>query len=199
MHPNPKFRGDDRALLETLIEEIGFGMVFLTTPQGPRVAHVPLMLTDDGKLRFHLAKYNALSTHLESAKALIVINGPDGYVSPRHYTDRKTVPTWDYVTLELEGPVRTLADAELEDLLHGSIEQFENRLGGKVWKAEETPEDYWAKLFGAIVGFELEVTGSRSTLKLSQKKSAQDRENIALAHETNGNPSLAEWMKRVPE
>ena len=39
MHPNQAFRTEDRALMETLIDEIGFGMVFATTPDGPRVAH----------------------------------------------------------------------------------------------------------------------------------------------------------------
>ena len=43
MHPNTLFRIDDRALLESLIGEIGFGMVFAETPDGPRVAHIPLV------------------------------------------------------------------------------------------------------------------------------------------------------------
>ena len=48
MHPNPTYHGEDRALHEALIDEIGFGMVFLTTPDGPRVAHTPLISTGDG-------------------------------------------------------------------------------------------------------------------------------------------------------
>ena len=48
MHPNSAFRHDDRALLESLLDEIGFGMVFAPTPDGPRVAHVPLLWTGDG-------------------------------------------------------------------------------------------------------------------------------------------------------
>ena len=47
MHPSPAFRsgqiGEDRALFAALIAEAGFGMVFLSTPDGPRVAHVPLL------------------------------------------------------------------------------------------------------------------------------------------------------------
>ena len=46
MHPNPAFRSEDRALFETLIDEIGFGMVFASTPDGPRVAHTPLLSTE---------------------------------------------------------------------------------------------------------------------------------------------------------
>src|SRR5690606_19544323 len=81
MHPNPQFRSEDRQLLETLIEQIGFGMVFLTTPHGPRVAHTPLKSTGTGQVRFHLARGNALSGHLEGATALVTVNGPDAYVS----------------------------------------------------------------------------------------------------------------------
>ncbi|MFN9633742.1 MAG: FMN-binding negative transcriptional regulator [Erythrobacteraceae bacterium] len=103
MHPNPLYRTDDRALCEGLIDEIGFGMVFAATPEGPRVAHTPLLSNGKGAVQFHLARSNALARHLDGETALIVVNGPDAYVSPRWYGNRDTVPTWDYVTLELEG------------------------------------------------------------------------------------------------
>ena len=60
MHPNRLFRSEDRALVEALIDQLAFGMVFLTTPDGPRVAHVPLLSDGNGLLRFHLASSNAL-------------------------------------------------------------------------------------------------------------------------------------------
>ena len=70
MHPNRLFRTEDRDLLESLIEEIGFGMVFAQTPDGPRVAHVPLVSTGDGAVQFHLARANALTRHLAGTNAL---------------------------------------------------------------------------------------------------------------------------------
>src|SRR5690606_6882275 len=106
MHPNPAFRTEDRALLEALIAQVGFGMVFAATPDGPRVAHTPLVSTGDGAVQFHLARANALTRHLPGANALAVVNGPDAYVSPRWYEAPGQVPTWNYVALELEGPVR---------------------------------------------------------------------------------------------
>lgn len=68
MHPNPLYRTDDRALCESLIAEIGFGMVFAQTPDGPRVAHTPLLATGDGAVQFHLARSNALTRHLDAAR-----------------------------------------------------------------------------------------------------------------------------------
>ena len=94
MHPDPQFRSDDRALLEALIDQVGFGMVFLTTPDGPRVAHTPIVSTGNGAIQFHLSRGNALTRHLDGANALAVVNGPDAYVSPRWYEQRDTVPTW---------------------------------------------------------------------------------------------------------
>ena len=197
MHPNPAFRSDNRALLETLIDEIGFGMVFLTTPDGPRVAHTPLLSTGDGAVQFHLARGNAITRHLDGASALVVVNGPDGYISPRWYQDRATVPTWDYVSLELEGRVRRMDQDGLNALLHTLIERYENRLGGEPWHAGETGDDQWRKLLGAIVGFELEVLAWRPTLKLSQNKTAEDRATIAAELEKAGSPALAQLIRTL--
>ena len=197
MHPNTLFRSDDRALLETLVDEIGFGMVFLTTPDGPRVAHTPLLSTGDGAVQFHLARGNAITRHLDGSTALVVVNGPDAYVSPRWYADRATVPTWDYVSLELEGRVRRMDDDGLEAFLYSVIDRFEGRLGSEQWSADETPEGIWNGLFRGIMGFEMEILAWRPTLKLSQKKSPEERERIAAGLAENGSPALAHLMRTL--
>lgn len=197
MHPNPIFRTDDRALMESLIEEIGFGMVFAQTPEGPRVAHTPLLSTGEGAVRFHLARGNALTRHLSGATALIVVNGPDAYVSPRWYANRDTVPTWDYVAIELEGRVRSMDDEGLEAFLHAAIAKHEGRLDGEPWLAEESSEKIWAGLFRGITGFELEVQAWRATLKLSQKKSAEERARIADGLEAAGHAALARMIRSL--
>jgi transcriptional regulator len=198
MHPNPLYRSDDRALCEALIAEVGFGMVFAATPDGPRVAHTPLLVAESGAVQFHLARNNALARHLEGATALIVVNGPDAYVSPRWYDDRNTVPTWDYVALEIEGPVRRMADEGLEAFLHAAIAKHETRLGGEAWRAEESSEKMWAGLFRGIVGFEMEVLAWRPTFKLSQNKPAEDRARIADGLEAAGANALAHLIRGLP-
>lgn len=195
MHPNPLYRTDDRALCEDLIEAIGFGMVFAATPDGPRVAHTPLLSNGEGAVQFHLARNNALARHLDGATALIVVNGPDAYVSPRWYDNRDTVPTWDYVALELEGRVRRMDDAGLEAFLHAAIAKHETRLGEEPWRAEESSEKVWSGLFRGIVGFELEVLAWRPTFKLSQNKSPETRARIAEGLAAAGSPALAGWVR----
>ncbi len=197
MHPDPRFRLDDRALLETLIEQIGFGMVFAATPDGPRVAHVPLVSTGDGALQFHIARGNALTKHLDGMTVLAVINGPDGYVSPRWYADQGQVPTWNYVSLELEGRVRRMDADGLLGHLEALSAREEARLAGEPWTMDKAPADYLRKLLDGIVGFELEVLTWRETLKLSQNKPADERERVASALEANGAAGIAALMRSL--
>ena len=199
MHPNPLYRTDDRSLCESLIDEIGFGMVFAQTPDGPRVAHTPLISTGDGAIQFHLARGNGLTRHLDGATALIVVNGPDAYVSPRWYANRDTVPTWDYIALELEGRVRRMADEGLEAFLHAAIRKHEGRLAGEPWRAEESSDKVWSGLFRGITGFEMEVQAWRPTLKLSQNKSPEERARIADGLDTAGHAALAHLVRELPE
>lgn len=197
MHPNALFRSDDRALLETLIEEIGFGMVFMTTPDGPRVAHTPLLSTGDGMLRFHLSRGNALAKHLAGAEALIVVNGPDGYVSPRWYADPNQVPTWNYVALELEGPVRRLDPDEAIALLDALSARHEGRIEGLPWTRDKMDDAKFRQLLAGIVGFELEIRARRPTLKLSQNKPAEEREGVAAGMEASGAVGIAHLMRTL--
>lgn len=199
MHPNPLFRSTDEAFAADLVAQTGFGMVFLTTPDGPRVAHVPLLWRGGGKLAFHLARGNALTRHLDGATALVVVNGPDGYVSPRWYDDAATVPTWNYVAIEGEGVVRrTDRDALLAivtDLSDRHEGLLVDRIGGEPWTMDKVPDTVAARLLDAIVGFTIDVAQWRTTAKLSQNKPAADRARVARAFHDAGNVALAARMK----
>ncbi|OCC25253.1 negative transcriptional regulator [Croceicoccus estronivorus] len=203
MHPNAAFRpvfsgASDHALLETLIDQIGFGMIFAATPDGPRVAHASLLSTGDGAVQFHLARGNALARHLAGTVALAVINGPDGYVSPRWYADGAQVPTWNYVSLELEGPVRRMDQDGLLGLLTALTERHEARIvNGQPWTMKKLPDAALQKLMGAIVGFEMEVRARRPTFKLSQNKPAAEQARVADGLETEGSRAIAQLMRQL--
>jgi len=196
MHPNPLFRIDSRAVHEALIAEVGFGMIFAATPAGPRVAHTPIISTGTGTIRFHLANANALSPHLVGAEVLAVINGPDGYISPRWYAEPGQVPTWNYIALELTGSVIKLSREDLAHLLGEIGAQHEARLpGGPQWRPADVPQEPWDKMLGAITGYEMAVKEWRPTFKLSQNKPAATRTAIADGLAATGNPALAHAMR----
>jgi transcriptional regulator len=198
MHPDAAFRTDDRALMEALVEEIGFGMIFAATPDGPRVAHTPLVWAGDGVLHFHLSRGNALTRHLDGATVLALVNGPEGYVSPRWYADTGQVPTWNYVALELEGRVSRMDAQGLRDFLEALIAREESRVtGAGDWSLGQVPEAKLRPMLSGIVGFSLEVQAWRPTLKLSQNKSADERERVAQGLETQGSRALAGLMRKL--
>jgi transcriptional regulator len=198
MHPNSAFHHDDRALLEAMIDEVGFGMIFATTPDGPRVAHVPLLWTGDGAVQFHLARGNALTKYIDGMTALALINGPDGYISPRWYADPEQVPTWNYMSLELEGRVRRMDREGLLGQLEAATARHENRITeGTPWTMDKMPEAKLDGLMSAIVGFEMEVLAWRPTFKLSQNKSAEERTLVADALEKQGSVALAHLMRTL--
>lgn len=198
MHPNPAYRSGDRALLETLIDQVGFGMVFAQTPDGPRVAHTPFLSTGDGAIQFHLSRGNALTKHLAGTTALIVINGPDAYTSARWHTDRNTVSTWNFIALELEGPVRAMQPEGTLAMLETMSDRHENRTqGGTPWTMADLTAERKRTLLAGIAGFEMEILAWRDTIKLSQDNSAQDRDQIADGLDANGSAAVAQLIRTL--
>ena len=199
MHPNNAFRPKQDDLAELLVREIGFAAVFAATPDGPRVAHAPVVLSDDGTtLQFHLARGNALTRHLDGATALAVVQGPDAYVSASWYADADQVPTWNYVAIEMEGVATKLDDAALLAQLDTLSATHEARVGANPpWTRAKMNPALFGKMTGAIVGFEMRITAWRPTIKLSQNKSADERDRVIAGVEATGHGALAQLMRHL--
>lgn len=201
MHLDPSFRlkgsdADQRATIEALVQDIGFGMLFAQTPDGPRVAQSALYLTGDGAVQFHLANGNALTRHLAGRDALLVVNGPDGYISPDWYAGPDQVPTWNYVSIEMEGPVRAMDRHGLVALLDDLAAVNEARLAPKPeWTRDKMDAAKFDRMLGAITGFEMEIRAWRPTFKLSQNKPDADRLRAADEVEKTGRRALAHLMR----
>jgi transcriptional regulator len=199
MHPNSAFRPKQDDLAELLVREIGFAAIFAATPDGPRVAHAPLVLSDDAAtLQFHLARGNALTRHLDGATTLAVVQGPDAYVSASWYETPDQVPTWNYAAVEMEGTVSKLDDAALIAQLDTLSAIHEARVGANPpWTRGKMNPALFSKMTGAIVGFEMRITAWRPTIKLSQNKSADERERVAVEIEATGHGALAQLMRHL--
>lgn len=198
MHPNPAFRPRQDDLAAMLVREIGFAAIFAGTPDGPRVAHTPVVLSADAAtLQFHLARGNGLTRHLDGATALAVVQGPDAYVSANWYEDAATaVPTWNYVAVEMEGLVRRLDDVKLIAQLDALSALHETRVGeNPPWTRDKMDRATFSKLTGAITGFEMRIAAWRPTVKLSQNKDADARDRIAAGIERTGHGALAHLMR----
>lgn len=178
------------------IGETGFARVFLSIPDGPRVAHAPAIIVGD-RVRFHLANGNALVPHLDGATALLLAEGPNAYVSANWYADvRSTVPTWNYVAVEAEGPVRRLDHAALIDLLDRSAATVEPRVG-ETWTRAKMESAHFDAMTRAITAFELTPVEWRGTTKLSQNKPAAEAEQLIAGMARAGATAMADAMRAV--
>ena len=103
MYVHPAFKVDSAEAL-ALLRERAFGLLVVTTPDGPIGVHLPFLVDqrDDGGLRvaLHVARANALHTHIgQGTKALLACGGPDAYISPDWYGVPNQVPTWTYTSV----------------------------------------------------------------------------------------------------
>lgn len=198
MHPNSAFAWDDRDELRAFASAIGFGTLFATTPDGPRVAHVPFVFTADDRIGFHLARGNALAKHLDGGEALFFVNGANAYISPDWYGIPDQVPTWNYLALELEGRVERMEEEWLINQVDLLSAQHEDRLLPKTpWTRDKMRDGAFAAMLRGIIGFEMSVTMWRGTSKLGQTKAPAVRAAAADGVEAAGSPVVARLMRNI--
>lgn len=195
MHPAAAFGWTDRDAMLAFADKHAFARVFATTPAGPRVAHAPLLVTPDGALRFHLANGNSLLPHIESVRVLALVEGPNAYVSANWYQDvRGAVPTWNYVAVEYEGPVRRLPRVDLIALLDALALKLEPTVGENWTRAKMEPRRFDAML-GAITACELMVEAIRGTRKLSQNQPDLEAQGVLGGMQRNSEFAMAEAIR----
>jgi transcriptional regulator len=134
-------------------------------------------------LDFHLSRGNALAGAIASGfRAVAVSLAADAYISPDWYEAADQVPTWNYVSVEAEGPIVALDEAGLVALLDDLSAREEARLAPKPpWtRGKMSPGRFEAMLRG-IVGARMTLERLEGTTKLSQDKSDADVAGVAAA------------------
>ena len=170
MHPNRAFAWSDRDAMLKFVADIAFCTI---CADGPMLVHAPVIVAAPDRLRFHVSRGNRAAA-LDGRRAIVSCLGPEAYISPDWYGLADQVPTWNYLAVEAEGPLRRLDEAELAQLLDDLSAAHEARLAPKpAWtRAKMTPGRFEAML-NAIAGYELAVEELRGTRKLGQHKPGQ--------------------------
>jgi len=180
MHPAPAFKVEDEARLLAHLAAYPFATIAAAPEGRPLIAHAPLVIRrlEGGlALDFHLSRGNALSAHLAAGfRAVAVSLGPEAYISPDWYEAADQVPTWNYVTVEAEGPVVALDGVGLVALLDALSAQEEARLLPKrPWTRAKMQPATFERMSRAIIGARLTVERLEGAFKLSQNKTEADR------------------------
>jgi transcriptional regulator len=198
VHPAPAFHDADPARLAALVAKVGLALVVGVAADGrPQVAHAPVLL-EDSRLRFHLSRANPLAATLAAQpRALAVVTGPQAYVSPDWYGLADQVPTWNYLSAEIEGPLRVLEEGETAGLLDALSAAFEAPLAPKpAWTRAKMGPGRFEAMLAAIVGFEMTVERLEGVRKLSQNKPAEAQAMLAAALDAREDEN-SRWLARL--
>ncbi len=187
MHPTSAFHWTDRDAMLAFVHQRAFATIFATIEGRMVVAQAPMIVEGTGttssnaRCLLHLSRANPLSMALP-IRVVAVVGGADAYVSPDWYAEADQVPTWNYVSVEIEGELTATDEQGLRRIVEAQSSVFERRIGDKKpWTTDKmTPEVLESKLRG-IRGGVLEIHALRGTRKLSQNKSAADRHGVADA------------------
>ncbi len=183
MHPNPAFRQTPATRNLDFVRMRGFGMLAVNGPAGPLGAHVPFLLSDDGKVaELHLARSNEVARAGLPAPAMIVVMGPDAYISPDWYGVADQVPTWNYVAVHLRGVLEPLPVETLRAHADALSARFEADLLPKPpWRSGKMAEGVMERMMRMILPFRLCIETVDGTWKLNQNKPAEVRLAAAKA------------------
>ena len=201
MHPNPAFRRVDAAQSLALVRARSFGILVAQGPEGPLARHIPFMLSDDGSgVEFHLVRNSDRARAMaDGAPVRLIVDGPEGYISPDWYGVADQVPTWNYVAVHLVGEARLSDEDGFRDLLDRLSAHFEARLlPKKPWTSDKMAEGVMERMMRGIVPCVMRVSDLQSTWKLGQNKTEDARAVAAKGLEGQGNAALANLMRNPP-
>ncbi len=173
MHPNPAFRKHPDEVNLGFARDRGFGTLSVNGEDGPLIAHIPFVLSEDGKTAdLHLVRSNPITRALgQPERAVLAVSGPDSYISPDWYGVDDQVPTWNYIAVHLRGTLTQLPAEALRASIDTLAAQFEARLAPKpAWTNDKMPPEALAKMMRMIVPFRFDVETVDGTWKLGQNK-----------------------------
>lgn len=179
MHPNPVFRGATEADALAMAHARSFGILSINGAAGPLAAHVPFDL-GQGEVFLHLARSNAIARADLPAAAVLMVSGPDAYVSPDWYGAQDQVPTWNYTAVHLRGVLEPLPPEALRPHLERVSAHMEAQLAPKpVWLMDKMSDEAVMRMMRMIVPFRMQIDAVESTVKLNQNKTAAQRAGAA--------------------
>lgn len=187
MYLPEQFKESRVEVMHALMREHPLAVLVALGSDGLNANHLPIEIDPEpapfGTLRGHVARANPLwRDHAADVEALVVFQGPAGYVTPSWYPTKretgKVVPTYNYVVVHAYGRMRIVEDAAW---LRSLVERLTGRFEATrtvPWQVSDAPSDYIDAQLRAIVGIEIPIARLLGKWKMSQNKSVADREGV---------------------
>lgn len=198
MYVPAAFAPDERAVQE-LLARMGAADLVTATPHGLLATFLPFVYAPEvssrGALLGHLARNNEQWRQPVLGEAMVIIRGPDAYVTPSWYASKaehgRVVPTWNYVTAHVYGDLVVHDDVVwLEDLVRRLTDRHEAD-SARPWSVDDAPAAYVAGQHRAIVGVEVRIARIEAKFKLSQNRPGADIDGVIRGLEARGDTASA--------
>lgn len=193
----------DPSQVRALLSGVEAADLVTNTERGMLATYLPLVYDPDrgehGALLGHLARPNEQWRAPALGEALVIVRGPDAYVSPGWYATKRehgrVVPTWNYVAAHVYGRLVVHDDVVwLEDLVRRLTDRQEAAFPHP-WSVDDAPAAYVAGQLRAIVGVEVAITRVEAKAKLSQNRPA-DLPGVVAGLTERGDLASAEAVRR---
>ena len=203
----PRFNAlEDSDEVRALVATVGSAQLLTVGEDGYPLATLLPVIWDDTRLVFHFARANPHWHSIEpGSPGLAVVTGPEAYVSPAWYASKaehgRVVPTWNYSAVQFRGRVTVHEDAEWLRTAVTRLTELHEEVRSQPWSVGDAPAPYVEKQLRAIVGVELVIESVEAKAKLSQNRSAEDREGVVagLLREGSGREeAVANAMQELP-
>ena len=197
------FKQQDEQAMYSFIEKHSLATLVSETKSGLLGNHIPMIVIQrDNKyyLQGHMARVNSLwQVHKQNTDILAIFNGPDSYISPSWYPSKqkegKAVPTWNYTAVHVSGSISFFHETQWLLNHLDNLSQFNERDMPNPWKLSDAPEDYIAKMLGAIVGLEIEVKQITGQSKMSQNHPESNRQGVIDGLKSLNKDNVANWVE----
>jgi transcriptional regulator len=201
----PAHFSPDEALVGELLRRHGAADLVTVTPAGLVATLLPFIYVPEvgplGTLHGHLARNNPQWQLPVSGESLVIVRGPDAYITPGWYASTaehgRVVPTWNYVTAHVYGRFIVHDDPVwTEDLVRRLTSKHEaNR--EHPWSVDDAPRPYIEGQLRAIVGVELLISRIEAKAKLSQNRSPADVAGVIAGLRSRGDHASADAVERA--
>jgi transcriptional regulator len=204
MYVPASFAMDDEAVL-ALLHHHGAADLVTATPVGLIATLLPFVYDPDagehGALLGHVARNNDQWRADVVGEALVIVRGPDAYVSPSWYASKaehgRVVPTWNYLTAHVYGRLLVHDDPEwVEALVRRLTAKHEGRMP-RPWTVDDAPPAFVAGQLRAIVGVELLITRIEAKAKMSQNRPEADVAGVIAGLDARGERATADAVRQA--